>query len=208
MTYSEPQLWQVYNFLFFFGFGFLCGLLFRLIEFIRELFSRKKAAVIAQDLIFSVLATVLMFIFLLTYADGKVRLNLIFAAASGAAVFFMTLGKAVKNLLGFLGIIIKKTVSFLVKPFILLALILKKAGSFITRRTKEKTAVLKEKRSGRKKENSPTGKSGVQKGKESKKTQSQTQKILEKSQKIRIINVCMFKYNHLACRTGVRIFGG
>ena len=158
MTYSEPQLWQVYNFLFFFGFGFLCGLLFRLIEFIRELFSRKKAAVIAQDIIFSVLATVLMFIFLLTYADGKVRLNLIFAAASGAAVFFMTLGKAVKNLLGFLGIIIKKTVSFLAKPFILLALILKKAGSFITRRTKEKTAVLKEKRSSRKKGEQSDGK--------------------------------------------------
>lgn len=169
MTYSEPQLWQVYNFLFFFGFGFLCGLIFRLIEFIRGLFSSKKAAVIAQDVIFSVLATVLMFVFLLTYANGKVRLNLIFAAALGAAVFSLTLGKAVKNVLGFLGAIIKKTVSFLAKPFVLLALILKKAGSSIGLRLKKKTAAIRAKRRGKKKQNSPMGKSAVSKGKESQK---------------------------------------
>lgn len=183
MTYSEPQLWQVYNFLFFFGFGFLCGLLFRFIEFIRRLFSSKKAAVVAQDVIFSVLATVLMFVFLLTYADGKVRLNLILAAALGAAVFFLTLGKAVKKALDFFGAIIKKTVSILARPFILLALILKKAGSIITLRTKEKTAELKKKRSGGKKENSAKQKKHRFKRKSEPKTQSKRKKHLKNQKK-------------------------
>lgn len=126
MIYSEPLLWQLYNFLFFFGFGFLCGLLFRFIEFIRKIFSAGKAAVIAQDIIFSVVTTVLMFIFLLTYADGKVRLNLIFAAALGGAVFFITLGKVTERAFGFLSEILGKIAAALAAPFVVLSRFAKK----------------------------------------------------------------------------------
>lgn len=129
MIYSEPLLWQLYNFLIFFGFGFLCGFLFCFVEFVRKLFSEKKAAIIAQDVIFSVFATILMFVFLLTYADGKVRLNLIIAAALGGVVFFLTLGKTVKNVFGFLAAVLKKIFSVIAKPFIVFARLIKRAIS-------------------------------------------------------------------------------
>lgn len=129
MIYSEPLLWQLYNFLIFFGFGFLCGFLFCFAEFVRKLFSEKKAAIIAQDVIFSVSATVLMFVFLLTYANGMVRLNLILAAALGGVVFFLTLGKTVKNVFGFFAAVLKKTFSVIANPFIVLARLIKRAIS-------------------------------------------------------------------------------
>lgn len=151
MIYSEPLLWQVYNFLFFFGFGFLCGFLFRFIEFIRSLFSGKKAAVIAQDVAFSVLTTVLMFLFLLTYADGRVRLNLILAAALGALVFFLTLGNVVKKFFSLFAAAIKKTVAVLSKPFVLLASVLKRAGALLDGKTKKKAEEFKKKRKSKKK---------------------------------------------------------
>lgn len=131
MSYSEPLLWQLYNFLFFIGFGFLSGFLFRFIEFVRELFSSRKAAVIVQDIVFSVLATILMFVFLLTYADGKIRLNLILAAALGAAVFFLTVGKAVKKAFGFFAAVLRKTLSVLVKPLVVPIRLAEKAFAFL-----------------------------------------------------------------------------
>lgn len=146
MIYSQPLLWQLYNFLFFFGFGFLCGFLFRLVEFFRELFSSKKAAVIAQDIVFSVLSTVLMFVFLLTYADGKVRLNLIFAAALGAAVFFLTIGSAVQRVFCFLSTVLRKTVLTVSKPFLFLAAVIKRLLSKLVKRFSDKAAVLKTKK--------------------------------------------------------------
>lgn len=126
MSYSVPLPQQLQNFLLFFGFGFLSGFLFRSVEFFRGLFGEKKAAVIAQDLIFSFLVTVLFFVFLLTYADGIPRLNLIFSSSLGAAVFFLTVGKAVKRVFDFLSAVLKKTVSLISSPFFAASRALKK----------------------------------------------------------------------------------
>ncbi len=96
MIYSEPLRWQLNDFFLFFGFGFLAGLLFCVFEFLRKLFSSSKRAVFVQDIGFCVAATVLFFLSLLVYANGVLRLNFVFAAALGAVVYFLTLGRAVR----------------------------------------------------------------------------------------------------------------
>ena len=100
MNYLEPLPQQLSNFLLFFAFGFLDGFLFRLVEFARSLFSKGKIALLVQDLFFSVATTVFMFVFFLVYADGNVRVNLIFASVLGAAVFFLTADRVVKKVFG------------------------------------------------------------------------------------------------------------
>lgn len=147
MSYSVPLPQQLQNFLLFFGFGFLSGFLFRLVEFLRSLFGEKKAAVIAQDLIFSFLVTILFFVFLLTYADGIPRLNLIFSSSLGAAVFFLTVGKAVKKLFSFLSAVLKKIAALLSSPFFAVSGKLKKAFESFKKKakaaTEKKKATLK-----------------------------------------------------------------
>jgi len=158
MNYSEPLPMQLYDFLFFFGFGFLDGLLFKIIEFFRKLFGNGKRAVLIQDLFFSVLSTVLMFSFLLVYANGVVRVNLIMASILGAMVFFLTVGKPVGKLLDTFAAFFRKAVSVLFAP---LRLIFKKAGSFSKTafaRAKQKIKAPKEKRKDQNREEKKKGK--------------------------------------------------
>lgn len=145
MNYSEPLPQQLFDFLFFFGFGFLDGLLFLIVEFFRKLFGNGKRAVIFQDIFFSVLSTVLMFVFLLVYADGVVRINLIAASVLGAAVFFLTAGKPVKRVLDAAQSVLKKTASFLTAPFFFVSKKLKKLFERIFALLKEKTKASKKK---------------------------------------------------------------
>ncbi len=147
MNYSEPLPQQLFDFLFFFGFGFLDGLLFRLVEFFRKLFGNGKYALLVQDLFFSVLSTVLMFVFLLVYADGTVRINLIAAAVLGACVFFLTAGKPIKKALDVFAVIIRKTVTILTAPFTALS----KKVRLVFEKTKEKIKTLKSKKKAEKK---------------------------------------------------------
>ena len=136
MNYLEPLPQQLTNFLLFFAFGFLAGFFFRVIEFLRSLFSKGKYALFVQDFLFSVAVTVLMFVFLLVYADGNVRLNLIFASALGAAVFFLTADRAVKKVFGALSAVFSKVVSLVSAPFIYLSKKLSKAVKKLFERIK------------------------------------------------------------------------
>lgn len=147
MNYSEPLPQQLFDFLFFFGFGFLDGLLFRLIEFFRKLFGNGKYALLVQDLLFSVLSTVLMFVFLLVYADGAVRINLVAAAVLGACVFFLTAGKPVKKILDIFASVIRKGTAVLVLPFTAIS----KKLCIVFSRATEKTMAFKNKKKPEKK---------------------------------------------------------
>lgn len=118
MNYLEPLPQQLTNFLLFFAFGFLAGFLFRVVELLRSLFSKGKRALFLQDFLFSVAVTILMFVFLLVYADGNVRLNLIFASALGAAAFFLTADRAVKRVFGALSAGFSRVISLVSAPFI------------------------------------------------------------------------------------------
>lgn len=146
MNYSEPLPMQLYNFLLFFGFGFLEGLLFKVIEFIRKIFSSGKYALLVQDLFFSVLSTILMFVFLLVYADGEVRFNLIASSILGAAVFFFTVGKPVGRAFDFFSLFIRKTASALAAPFLFISKKLKALFEKLFGRIKEKFNSIKAKK--------------------------------------------------------------
>lgn len=143
MNYSEPLPTQLYDFLLFFGFGFLEGLLFKAVEFIRKIFSNGKYALLVQDLFFSVLSTILMFVFLLVYADGEVRFNLIASSALGAAVFFFTFGKPIGKALDIFSLLIRKIASALAAPFLFASKKLKSFFEKLFGRTKEKFNSIK-----------------------------------------------------------------
>ena len=146
MNYSEPLPTQLYDFLLFFGFGFLEGLLFKIVEFIRKIFGEGKRAYLIQDLFFSVFSTILMFVFLLVYADGEVRFNLIASSVLGAAVFFFTVGKPVGKALDLFSLLIRKTASALAAPFLFVSKKLKALFEKLFGRTKEKFNSIKAKK--------------------------------------------------------------
>lgn len=139
MNYLEPLPQQLSNFLLFFAFGFLDGFLFRLVEFVRSLFSKGKIALLVQDLFFSVATTVFMFVFFLVYADGNVRVNLIFASVLGTAVFFLTADRVVKKVFGTLSSVFSKFVSLISVPFATLSKKVKKGVERLFGRIKAQT---------------------------------------------------------------------
>lgn len=139
MNYLEPLPQQLTNFLLFFAFGFLDGLFFRVIEFARSLFSKGKIALLVQDLLFSAATTVCMFVFFLVYADGNVRVNLIFASVLGAAVFFLTADRVVKKVFGTISSVFSKVVSLISAPFAALSKRVKKGVGRLFERIKAQT---------------------------------------------------------------------
>lgn len=139
MNYLEPLPQQLTDFLLFFAFGFLDGFLLRLVEFARSLFSKGKIALLVQDLFFSVVTTVCMFVFFLVYTDGNVRVNLIFASVLGAAVFFLTADRAVKKVFGAISSVFSKVVSLISAPFAAISKKVKKGAGRLFERIKAQT---------------------------------------------------------------------
>lgn len=87
MNYGLTASAQLSNFLSAVGFGFLIAVLYYTVVFIREVLTQKKAAIIAQDIIFFVLTSFLCFVFMQVYTNGEVRIDLIIAQVFGFFVF-------------------------------------------------------------------------------------------------------------------------
>lgn len=117
MTYGFALTQQLELFLYSLGFGFLLGLLYRFIMAAREEISDKKGAVVAADIIFCVVTTVLVFCFLLVYADGQVRLIALFANAVGFTLYILTFDFILKKLLTYPIRLIISLFKLIVKPF-------------------------------------------------------------------------------------------
>lgn len=75
------------------GTGFLLGFLYDIFRFFRLLFSVKKGAVFIFDISFSLLATFMSFIFILTANKGEVRWYIIAGEIIGMAVYYFALGE-------------------------------------------------------------------------------------------------------------------
>ncbi len=127
MKYSLTTYDQINHFLFAVGFGFLAGILYRLIACVREAVSNKKTAFIVQDIFFSVIITVLCFTFMLVYSNGEVRLDLLFAILLGAGVYFLTLDTIFKSAAKTAAQTVKKILLLVFKPFVIIFNALKKA---------------------------------------------------------------------------------
>lgn len=117
MNYSEPLIHQYNNFFVFLGVGFLLGFVYEAVVFVRALFSKKKFAIIIQDVSFCFLAFLVLFIAFLAFGNGVIRFNLLLSCAAGFLTFELTAGRAVKKLFGFLIKALQKTADILLKPF-------------------------------------------------------------------------------------------
>ena len=113
MTYVEPLSNQVLMFIRSIGPGVLIGFIYDVIFTFFRTFSHKRPVIIAADLTFSIIATLISFFYMIIYNSGTVRLNIIIAELMGAVAFHMTMGR------------------YIAKPVSLIAKILGKTGEFI-----------------------------------------------------------------------------
>ena len=121
MTYAEPLSNQVLMFIRSIGPGVIIGILYDVIFSFFRSFSSKRAVIIASDLTFSIIATLISFFYMVVYNSGTVRLNIIIAEIIGAVAFHMTVGKYVAKITTFIARLIGKMLGWFCYPFTLSA---------------------------------------------------------------------------------------
>lgn len=90
------------------GFGFVMGFFYHFVKFIRLTFFNFKKAVFAQDILFCVIGTFLVFFFLLCCNDGEMRLYTFLGLGLGFVVYYFTFGMFVIRFLTKVSFLIKK----------------------------------------------------------------------------------------------------
>ena len=93
MTYAEPLSNQVLMFIRSVGPGVLIGFIYDVIFTFFRTFSNKRPVIIAADLTFSIITTLISFFYMVIYNSGIVRLNIIIAEILGAVAFHFTMGQ-------------------------------------------------------------------------------------------------------------------
>lgn len=116
MTYSVTSSAQISNFLSALGLGFVLGVLFYLIEFVRKIISNKKTAIIIQDITFFIAVSFLCFCFMQVYTDGEVRFDLILSSVCGFAVLSLSVGKYIRCFFEKLSSKLKGIVNLILSP--------------------------------------------------------------------------------------------
>ncbi len=116
MTYTEPLFNQISRFVTSIGFGFIICILYFLLFFLRNVISDKRWAIIVQDIIFGVLATVISFFYMIIYNNGEVRLNLLIGEITGAVVLYCTVGKYIIIFLERTAVVIRKITGNILLP--------------------------------------------------------------------------------------------
>ena len=118
MSYAAPAGEQMLSLAVFLATGFLLGLLFELLRFLRRLFAGEgTAAVRVQDILLCVLSFFVLFFAFLAYGDGRLRLHLLLSSAVGFLVFRLFPGSLLRLLLDRCSAAIKKSVYCLLRPF-------------------------------------------------------------------------------------------
>lgn len=152
MTYGFAISQQLELLLYSLGFGFFLGFIYRLIMTVRTQAGGKKSAVVFFDILFSVIATVAEYCFLLIYADGQIRLVALAANAAGFAFYRITVDFAVKKVIAVPVRAAVTAVRLIFKPFTGLAALGKKyAGVCMERIKAKRTAKPKDKTVGKRK---------------------------------------------------------
>ena len=151
MTYAEPLSNQVLMFIRSIGPGVLIGLMYDMIFTFFRTFSNKRVVIIAADLTFSIIATLISFFYMVIYNSGTVRLNIIIAEIIGGVAIHMTMGRYVAKAVSTIAKICGRICGFIFYPITFLygkiklwvsKLPLKEA---IKRKHREKTSTKKRK---------------------------------------------------------------
>ena len=90
--YIPSSSGQTYVFLLCAGFGFVLGVLYHFIRFIRKSFFRCAKAVFVQDILFCVVSTFCVFCFLLCCNDGEIRMFTFGGLGLGFFIYYVSFG--------------------------------------------------------------------------------------------------------------------
>ncbi len=109
--YIPSSAQQTYVFLMCIGFGFVVGIFYHLLRFIRKAFFTFKAAVLIQDILFCVISAFSVFCFLLCCNDGQIRLFVLCGLALGLFVYYVSFGFFVSKFLDDIALTLHKLMS-------------------------------------------------------------------------------------------------
>lgn len=102
----------------------------------------KDRAIFCADMVFSVIAALVSFFFMVFYNNGQVRLHLVLGEALGFFLFMRTVGKHVSFMCNFVADVLHSVVARLLYPFLRVSRafvnIFRQAGDRISRYVKKK----------------------------------------------------------------------
>ena len=116
------------------GIGFILGLIYDSVRFLRMTFSKNKIVLFFADFLFIVFCTLSSYLMILGVNNGNIRLYLILAEITGSAIYFCTAGIIISRVFRFISDTLRKIFRTLITPVVL---ILKKFSCLI-KKMKEK----------------------------------------------------------------------
>ncbi len=96
MEYIQSLEGQIILFLRTCGFGFILGILYEVFRVIRIILEKPKI-VFFTDVLYMLLSAVLFFIFLLTFGNGGLRINILVALLIGWLTYIYALGRKIES---------------------------------------------------------------------------------------------------------------
>lgn len=103
------------------GLGFLLGFIYDTVRFLRLSFSKGKTALFVADFLFVIFCTLSSYLMILGVNNGNIRIYLILAEITGAAVYFCTAGVVISLIFRRVSGIIRNIFYTVFSPFSFLA---------------------------------------------------------------------------------------
>ncbi len=98
---------QAMNFVYAVLFGVGLGLIYEVLRILRIAFNFKNIAIFIQDVLYFLVCSPLLFVFMLNTTDGKVRIYIFVGAFLGFLLYYFTLGMLIRKISIFIINIIK-----------------------------------------------------------------------------------------------------
>lgn len=99
------------------GLGFILGFVCDTVRFLRLSFSKGKTALFIADFLFVIFCTVSSYLMILGVNNGNIRIYLIVAEITGAAIYFCTAGVVVSSVFRRLSGIVRRIFHAVFLPF-------------------------------------------------------------------------------------------
>lgn len=120
------------------GLGFLLGFVYDTVRFLRLIFSKGKTALFVADFLFVIFCTLSSYLMILGVNNGNIRIYLILAEITGAAVYFCTAGIVVSSVLRRISDFIRMLLRKVFSPFLFLG----KKIVYVVKKLLEKTCKI------------------------------------------------------------------
>ena len=96
--YIQGMAVQTQLFILCVGFGFFLGLIYGILTGIRKTMIKSDLSVFIQDIIISIIFTILIFLFLLCVCSGEIRFYTFFGLLLGFIIYYFTCGYLINYL--------------------------------------------------------------------------------------------------------------